>query len=84
MQAVSEAQTVLSYFELPEDDRPPDHIWGNDDLLRDWFDDVKLRRAHPDNQMERVPDEPAHGFTQNSLVDSLSHNTPVLPPGFND
>jgi pimeloyl-ACP methyl ester carboxylesterase len=56
--AVNEALSVLGYFEIPnEEDQPPELIWGNDDRLIAWFDEVKFRRQNPDNsRMEPIPD----------------------------
>ena len=43
--AVNAALTVLSWFEnLPEDEQPPRTIWWSEDLLEEWFKDVKERR----------------------------------------
>ena len=43
--AVNSALTVLSWFEnLPEDEQPPRHIWWSDELLEEWFKDVRERR----------------------------------------
>ena len=51
---------------------PPEEMWGNDDLLGEWFDEVKIRRKSADNSpTERVPDPPPQGFTNNSLIDDL-------------
>jgi len=35
----------LSWFEnLPEDERPPRHIWWSDKLVGEWFDEVNRKR----------------------------------------
>jgi hypothetical protein len=57
---------VLGYFELLEDEQPPQLIWGNDDALEKWFADVKLRRDNP--HMEPIQDAP---MTQNALTADL-------------
>jgi hypothetical protein len=32
-------------------------MWGNDEKLIAWFEDIKVRRANPDNSaMEPIPD----------------------------
>lgn len=52
---MSEALSVLGYHEIPEDERPPSHIWGNDEALIAWFDEVEFRRKNPDkDRMEDV------------------------------
>ena len=44
--AVNIALQVLSWFEnLPEDEQPPRHIWWSEDLLSEWFKDVKKKRS---------------------------------------
>lgn len=59
---------MLGYFELIEDEQPPELIWGNDAALEKWFADVKFRRANPDSHMEPIEDAP---MTQNDLVAGL-------------
>lgn len=54
---MSEALTVLGYFEISEDEQPPEEMWGNDDQLVSWFEEVKRQRANPDStRMEPIPD----------------------------
>lgn len=37
---------VLGFQEIPEDEfRPPEHIYGDDEKLIEWFDWVKQARA---------------------------------------
>lgn len=68
---MTEAFTILGYYEhLTGDDIPPENIWGNDDALEAWFEDIKIRRGNADSSMERVPDPP-QGMTSNALVDEL-------------
>lgn len=38
------AMVVLSYEELPKDERPPKRIWDDPEGLRDWFREVERRR----------------------------------------
>lgn len=57
----------MGYFELMEDERPPDGIWGNDAALEQWFDDVKIRRSSTDSG----PMEPVPEMTQNSLLSDI-------------
>jgi len=56
--AVNEALRVLGYFEMPLDDQPPRHIWGNPDRLDEWFKAVKQRRLNPvkSQSMEAIED----------------------------
>ena len=40
-----------------EDEIPPEEMWGNDEQLIQWFEDIKARRASRDNpSMEPIPD----------------------------
>lgn len=41
---------MLGYFELPDDERPPENIWHHGERLRDWFAAVTERRKHPDQK----------------------------------
>ncbi len=59
---------MLGYYELPEDDQPPETLWGNDDALVELFEGVKFRRENPDNS-ERVPE--ASEMTENEYVQQL-------------
>lgn len=43
--AINQALSVISWHEnLPEDEQPPRAIWHSDQLLDDWFREVKERR----------------------------------------
>ena len=58
---------VLGYFEMPDEDEiPPQEMWGDDESLMRWFEDVKVRRANPGAQMETIPD-----MQDNELVNQL-------------
>jgi hypothetical protein len=40
-----------------EKEIPPEEMWGDDEALMRWFDDVKMRRANPDSaRMESIPE----------------------------
>ena len=79
MYAVSEALTVLSWFEnLPEEEQPPRHIWWSDELVADWFRNVRTKRGKASSgktsfyeQSEDVP------MMQNELIDR-SGEVPVV------
>lgn len=51
--------SVLGFYELPEEDQPPEQLWGNDDGLKQWFDEVKQRHkdryGSRDDDLEDVP-----------------------------
>lgn len=71
---MTEAFTILGYYEhLTEDDVPPEEMWGNDDALAEWFEEVKIRHKSADTPSERIPEpeEPQQGFTHNTLIDEL-------------
>lgn len=36
--------TILSYYELPEDERPPERIWLDDEAVTIHFEQVEARR----------------------------------------
>jgi hypothetical protein len=59
---------VLNYLEIPEDDRPPEEIWLDEEALAEHFDMVKSRhreRARGRDAVEIVPLE------QNELTKHL-------------
>jgi hypothetical protein len=78
--AVNEALTVLSWFEnLPEDEQPPRHIWWSDELVSDWFRNVRedrekksgKKKSSSYEQSEDVP------MMQNEMIDR-SGEFPVI------
>lgn len=73
--AIAEALTVLSWFEnLPDDEQPPRHIWWSEDLIAEWFRNVKDARKKdsggsgqkPESSYERSENVP---MSQNELID---------------
>ena len=36
---------VLGWWELPEEDQPPERYWGDDEALQEWFAAVKVSRT---------------------------------------
>lgn len=42
--AISHALSILSWYELPEEDRPSEEIWLNPEKLEIHFEDIKDRR----------------------------------------
>lgn len=57
--------TVLGYFEVPEDEQPPEEMWGNDEALIAWFEEIKRQRANPDSRgMEPIPDMQENELTK--------------------
>jgi hypothetical protein len=68
--AISHALTVLGYFEVPEDERPPERMWLDDEALESHWEQVDQRRKHPPgSRTEVVP--PAGGLEQNELTASF-------------
>lgn len=53
--------TLIGFWELPDEDSPPEEFYGNDEALKEWFDSVKARRKEQfsrgrgDEPMEEVP-----------------------------
>lgn len=50
---------ILGYWEMPEEDVPPEEYWGDDEAIGEWFEAVKQRRKNPDavtdEKLEEVP-----------------------------
>ncbi len=54
--AVSHALTIMGYFELTEDERPPERIWLDDEALASHWEHVDQRRKRPSGSgSEAVP-----------------------------
>lgn len=69
--AVSEALTVLSWYEnLPDEEQPPRHIWWSDEMLSEWFRNVKANRkketGSPRSSYSEAEDVP---MSENELID---------------
>lgn len=52
---MSHALTVLSWFELLEDERPPERIWLDDDAIGEHFERVDQARKSG-TKYDAVPD----------------------------
>lgn len=63
---------MLSWWELPEEDQPPPEIWGMDDELAIWWEEVELRRKEKYGT-DRGGDEPMTkvDMTDNEYAKSL-------------
>ena len=44
MTAVAEARTVMSWWKLQTEEQPPPEIWGLDQDLDAWWEDVRVKR----------------------------------------
>lgn len=61
-EAIFRALIILSWDNLPKDERPPENIWGDDRAIKEWFDAVEANRktdADPDRQIEDPVDNAA-------------------------
>ena len=74
--AISEAMQVLGWWELPEDEQPPQEMWGLDDRLKEWWEAVEAKRKDRNSgsssgtePMETVP------TTQNEYAAQLMKGT---------
>ncbi len=56
---------VLSWFELLDEDRPPERIWLDDEALEEHFERVDERRKSGSRGTEEVPDAE---LTRNELT----------------
>lgn len=60
---------MLSYFELPDDERPPEHLWLDDEALSSHWENVEQKREQKwgSGSSEAVPE--ANGpLEQNELT----------------
>lgn len=71
MAAVSHALMILGFFEMPEEDRPPERIWKIPRLLNDHFEIVRNRREAKSKGMEPIDDDGSGGQMQNPVTAGL-------------
>lgn len=49
----------MGFWEIPEEDQPPQEFYGDDERISQWFDEVKLRRRSKvsggGSDLEEVP-----------------------------
>lgn len=59
--------TVLSWFELPDEDRPPERIWLDDEALNQHFGAIqeRYRSGSGGEDWESIPDAE---FEQNEVT----------------
>lgn len=65
-EAIRNAMLVLSFDELPEDERPPKRIWLDGERLRDWFKTVERRRK--EKYSGKHIDDPVDNDAARSLI----------------
>lgn len=60
---------VLGWFELPDDDRPPERIWMDDEALSEHFERVRGRYRSDSRgpEWEEIPGD----LQQNALTTNL-------------
>lgn len=71
LDAVRFALVVLSFDELPSDERPPRRIWRDGERLKEWFDAVNKRREEKyggDGGGSREIEDPVDNHAAHSLV----------------
>lgn len=66
MMAVEAALSVIGYYELSEEDRPPQNIWHHGERLEEWFAAVKERWKNPGSRDEKVD---TSNWTSNALAE---------------
>ena len=49
---------VMSWWKLAPDEQPPPEIWGLDDALDGWWDEVKAKRKEQYGPTDDSPSEP--------------------------
>lgn len=67
--AIRQALVILSFGELPDDERPPKRIWNDGEALKDFFDEVKRRRD--EKYGDRKGPGPIEDPVQNDAARSL-------------
>lgn len=65
--AVRFALMVLSFYELPSDERPPRRIWRDGEALDEWFEMVKEKRDAQMDPNKRI-DDPVDNEAAKALI----------------
>lgn len=60
--------TVLSWFELPEEDRPDERIWLDDEALNQHFDALHARYRSSGDRGEEWESVPSGDLEQNEFT----------------
>lgn len=71
--AIAKGMAFVGFDELPSEERPPKHIWLDEDKLRSWFDAVEKRREEKySGTSDRQPiEDPVENEAASSLVSGL-------------
>lgn len=71
--AISKGMAFVGFDELPSEERPPKHIWLDEEKLRKWFDAVEKRREEKfSGNSDRQPiEDPVENEAASSLVSGL-------------
>ncbi len=85
MYAIAEALTVLSWFEnLPDNEQPPRHIWWSEDLIAEWFRNVKEDRKKDSGSSQKTESSYDRSenvpMSQNELVDRSGSIPKLMSP----
>jgi len=68
--AIEQALTVLSWFEnLPEEDRPPEYLWEDEQGLEMWWASVEAKREDGATT-SRGPTDHAHDDQAPSMTEN--------------
>lgn len=68
-EAISKGLAYVGFDELPSEERPPKHIWLDQDKLGDWFDQVAKRREEKYGGGGKPPiDDPVENDAASALV----------------
>jgi hypothetical protein len=66
--AIRVALMVISFDELPEDERPARRIWLDNDRLEAWFKEVKRRRDEKYGGKSREIEDPVQNDAARALI----------------
>jgi glutathione S-transferase len=70
---VTAALVALGYYEMLDEERPPEEIWHHHERITRWMEEVKERRSNPDMQPVDAFDEPGGDVQRNELYDELKN-----------
>lgn len=70
-EAITAAAIVLGWLELPEDECPPNEIWGHPEKMDEWSEYVREKRKNPDAMPVTKQRETGKDRLRNELLDDF-------------
>lgn len=66
--AIARGNSILRFFELPDDERPPRRIWLDDERLEEWFAEVNRKRSARAEGRDKEIEDPVDNDAAKGLI----------------